>query len=704
VPDFPFGTDQLGRDLYSQILWAVRPTLLLVTIAAVVRLLAGIIMGLASGWASGRVAQVLDVILSSALATPVLVVALAVVAAISVEGNLQAFIIGLSLTGWAETARIIREQTHNIKGQLYIEAAHSMGAGSFQILVRHVLRQVMSMVWMLFSFEIGSTLLVTASLGFLGYYIGGEAFVVITDTTAERVASMPELGQMLATSWSSLTKPWGLFATGMAVLFMVLGFNLTAEGLSRRLAAQLEGRNTLFGTLIERISNWVEGTISYPLGRWWQERAPRKAFAWVGVVLLVAAISSYAWVTLTSKPALASIENLITVPGGHQWGNARHDPVGSFFTNVLGPQEEPVVLWRFDIPGVFFGGPVVDADGTLYTVTGGGTVYALNPEDGGILWEAQLDEGIFPAGPPALGLNGEVYITDGQAGLTAFSADGEKLWYFTPEFANAAQAGPVVGWDGTIYYATAGAVQAVSPNGEGLWFGIAKPNLQRAYPKVDPSGQYVFIDDVALRTEDGQRETLTPVANAVASDSTRFSRDFLEADPIGNLYLQTRNLAVQWSHVDDEFILGDRVEWDQALTVLGEATQQGYTPDQVFWQLFTSFGSIQDTTLHWIDSQGHVISSVQFVHRPAVIMGIDGTYTMYTCGVNPNLDFQVECAAWPRGETLPLWRYLLDPVDVNRFVNGGALVEGRFYVSTLLFQAGNAHDGVLFALGSPTSP
>ena len=610
VPEHPFGTDQLGRDLFSQILWAVRPTLILVLIAASIRLVMGIILGLIAGWTSGRLGRMMDILLAGALATPVLVVALAVVAAISVEGSLRAFIVGLSLTGWAETARIIREQTRNIKGQMYIEAAHSMGATSFQILVRHVLRQVMSMVWMLFSFEVGSTLLVTASLGFLGYYIGGEVFVIVSDTTAERISSVPELGQMLATSWVSLTEPWGLFATGLAVLFIVLGFNLVAEGLNRRQAAQLSGRNMLLNSLVEGFKFRFEEWVTYPLGVWWREKAPRKAFAVIAVSALATALGYGIYVQFFIPQEIISFEGLHPVPGNHQWGSAFHDPMGSAFANVLGPQEEPEIIWRFEIPDGFIGGPVVAADGILYAVSFQGIVYAVDPDDGSIIWQNQLDPGIGASGPPALGLNGEVYIADGSAGLTAFSSSGDKLWYFTPRFNNEAAGGPVVGWDGTIYYATAGAVQAVSPQGEELWFGVAKPNLQRNMPKISPNGNFVMIDDIALNTADGTKADIRAVENAVASDSTRFSRDFLEIDPLGRMYIQSQNLLVEWSLSEEGDIQVEApIVYDQALTVLGEAAVQGFTPDQVFWQLFTDFASIHDTSMHSIDNEGRVIGT-----------------------------------------------------------------------------------------------
>jgi peptide/nickel transport system permease protein len=225
VPGFPLGSDQFGRDLLSRLLWAVRPTLIMVTIVAVVRLLLGTAIGLGAGWFTGRVGHALDVIIGVALAVPVLMVALAAIALIGVELGLLAFIVGLSINGWVETARLVREQTQLIKGNLYIEAARALGASDSYTLLHHVVRQIMPMVWMLFSFEIGRTLMTTAGLGFLGYYIGGDIWIDVSDFVARRLSGMPELGQMLASAWNEqqvITEPWGMIIAGSVIFIAVL--------------------------------------------------------------------------------------------------------------------------------------------------------------------------------------------------------------------------------------------------------------------------------------------------------------------------------------------------------------------------------------------------------------------------------------------------------------------------------------------------
>ncbi|HNB52194.1 MAG TPA: ABC transporter permease subunit, partial [Anaerolineales bacterium] len=184
VTGYPLGSDEFGRDMYSRLLWAIGPTLQMVAIVALVRLLLGTLIGLLAGWSTGRLGGFFDMLISGALSLPGLLVALGTIAVVGVELGLIAFVIGLSITGWAETARIVREQTRLIKSQVYIEAANALGASGKQIVLQHVVRQIQAMLLMLLAFEIGSTLMLTAGLGFLGYYIGGDVWVDVSDFVA----------------------------------------------------------------------------------------------------------------------------------------------------------------------------------------------------------------------------------------------------------------------------------------------------------------------------------------------------------------------------------------------------------------------------------------------------------------------------------------------------------------------------------------
>ena len=110
-PGFPLGSDAEGRDLLSRMLWAIRPTMILVLVVASVRLVFGTLIGLFAGWSTSWLGRALDGLIAVAISIPVIIVALGGIAAVGVDLGIWAFIIALSLTGWVDTARVVREQT-----------------------------------------------------------------------------------------------------------------------------------------------------------------------------------------------------------------------------------------------------------------------------------------------------------------------------------------------------------------------------------------------------------------------------------------------------------------------------------------------------------------------------------------------------------------------------------------------------------------
>ncbi len=247
VPGFPLGSDLQGRDQLSRLMWGVRPTVILLSVAALVRLLIGALVGMAAGWSTGRQGRVWEALISGALAVPTIIVALAVITAVGIQKGLAAFLLGLCATGWADTARVVSEQTRSLKQQPFVESARSMGATGTENVVRHVLRHVTPMLSMLLAFEAGATLMTIAGLGFLGYYLGGAFWVEVTDFRQQAISGLPELGQMLSSAWQ-IFKPWATIATGSVVFVAILGFNLVGEGLRRRLSlGELGRRSALSG-------------------------------------------------------------------------------------------------------------------------------------------------------------------------------------------------------------------------------------------------------------------------------------------------------------------------------------------------------------------------------------------------------------------------------------------------------------------------
>ena len=239
LPQFVLGTDNVGRDLYSRLLNAVRPTLFLCLVIAFVRLSLGIFLGLISGWYGGFLERTVDTLIGASLAIPILLFALAALSFMG-ERSLVNFVIALSLTGWANTAVFVKNRTQTTMQAPFIEGAKAVGVKPFGILRRYIMPQLWPALPALIAFDLGAILLVLAELGFLGMFIG-DAFVMrVADPNTPAMiavgitASVPELGQMLSDFWSKMIRaPWEIAVVGLTVFMQIFAFNMLGEGLRR---------------------------------------------------------------------------------------------------------------------------------------------------------------------------------------------------------------------------------------------------------------------------------------------------------------------------------------------------------------------------------------------------------------------------------------------------------------------------------------
>lgn len=238
---FPLGSDELGRDLLSRILWGIRPTMLLCVLVVIVRMMIGIPLGLVAGWFRGHVERMIDTLISISLAIPLLVFCLAVISFLGVTRGLLVFIVALCLTGWADTALFVKNRTLATAKELYIDSARAIGMTPLGILRHHVLPQLWPILPSLIAFELSAVLLLVAELGFLGLFVGG-GFVYYTprgDTPADYqklTAGSPELGQMLSDIWAKIIlTPWQIFFVSLVVLLAIFAFNMLGEGLRQKM-------------------------------------------------------------------------------------------------------------------------------------------------------------------------------------------------------------------------------------------------------------------------------------------------------------------------------------------------------------------------------------------------------------------------------------------------------------------------------------
>jgi peptide/nickel transport system permease protein len=212
---FWFGTDELGRDIYTRILYGARITLGIVGLVVVIVAPIGLLVGCAAGYLGGFVDTVLMRVTDIFLAFPRLILALAFVSALG--PGIENAIIAISLTAWPPYARIARAETLLLRESDFIAAARLLGAGPLRIVFLHVMPLCLSSVIVRVTLDMAGIILTAAGLGFLG--LGAQP-------------PSPEWGAMISSGRKFVLDQWWVAAfPGLAICIVSLGFNLLGDGL-----------------------------------------------------------------------------------------------------------------------------------------------------------------------------------------------------------------------------------------------------------------------------------------------------------------------------------------------------------------------------------------------------------------------------------------------------------------------------------------
>lgn len=230
------GTDPLGRDQLSRLLWGARLTLTVVLLGLLGRGLLAVVLGVVAGWRRGSwLDHAIGYITNAVSGLPQLMLALLLVIAFQQMGQgITGFVLALALVGWAELAQFVRAEVVRVVATPHVEAARTLGATGAHVVRVHVLRDLAPQLLGLLALEAGSVLLLLAELGFIGFFIAGGVFYV-SDSGAPILPirdRAPEWGQMLAGARHyAFDHQYVAFVPGVVVVSAVLAFNLFAEGL-----------------------------------------------------------------------------------------------------------------------------------------------------------------------------------------------------------------------------------------------------------------------------------------------------------------------------------------------------------------------------------------------------------------------------------------------------------------------------------------
>jgi peptide/nickel transport system permease protein len=222
-PGHVLGTDELGRDQISRVLWGARVSLPVALVAVAVGLVGGGVLGLVSGYAGGLTDLLLMRVVDALLAFPALILAIALVAALG--PSLRNAMIAIGIVAIPVYARLVRAVVLQLKQMEFVMATRSLGASPIRLIVRHLIPNLMNPILVQVSLSAGFAILAEAVLSFLG--LGAQP-------------PTPDWGQMITTGRTFLPNdPWLAIVPGIAISITVYSFNLLGDSLRDALDPRL---------------------------------------------------------------------------------------------------------------------------------------------------------------------------------------------------------------------------------------------------------------------------------------------------------------------------------------------------------------------------------------------------------------------------------------------------------------------------------
>jgi peptide/nickel transport system permease protein len=224
-PRFLLGTDELGRDILSRVIFGAQISLLVGFTAVALAGVVGITLGLLAGYFRGPVDDVIMRLADVQLALPQILMAIAILAVLG--PGVQNVVLTLAITGWVTYARVVRGEVLSMREKEFVQAARCIGVNHMSIMFRHILPNVTGSIIVIASFAVAGTILAEAALSFLGLSVGPD---------------VPTWGGMVAAGRDQIiTGQWWIYTfPGLAIMLTVLGINLIGDWLRDYLDPRLK--------------------------------------------------------------------------------------------------------------------------------------------------------------------------------------------------------------------------------------------------------------------------------------------------------------------------------------------------------------------------------------------------------------------------------------------------------------------------------
>jgi dipeptide transport system permease protein len=213
---FPLGTDQLGRDLLSRLIYGARPAVVVAAIGATLSGILGVTLGIVAGYFGGWVENVISRLVEIFMSFPPMLLTIVLVAVIS--PGLDAVVAAIILVGWTRFCRVVRSEMLVLREQEFIVAARAVAASHRRILVHELLPNLLPLLTVLFGLEMGRAIVVEAVLSFIGF----------------SASDIPTWGSIIAEGRTTIYQAWWIMAYPIVLIVVaVLGLNALGDGLRR---------------------------------------------------------------------------------------------------------------------------------------------------------------------------------------------------------------------------------------------------------------------------------------------------------------------------------------------------------------------------------------------------------------------------------------------------------------------------------------